>query len=103
VLRAAGIDNVVLDPGFGFAKDAKQNFELLKGLNRVRELGYPLLVGVSRKSMIYRTLGITPEESLPGSLALAWEALQSGAAILRVHDVVETVQVMRLADIYKRV
>ena len=103
VLRAAGIDNVVLDPGFGFAKDAKQNFELLKGLNRVRELGYPLLVGVSRKSMIYRTLGVTPEESLPGSLALAWEALQSGAAILRVHDVVETVQVMRLTDIYKRV
>lgn len=103
VLRATGIDNVVLDPGFGFAKDAKQNFELLKGLNRVRELGYPLLVGVSRKSMIYRTLGVTPEESLPGSLALAWEALQSGAAILRVHDVVETVQVMRLADIYKRV
>jgi dihydropteroate synthase len=103
VLRAAGIDNVVLDPGFGFAKDAKQNFELLKGLNRVRELGYPLLVGVSRKSMIYRTLGVTPEESLPGSLALAWEALQSGAAILRVHDVVETVQVMRLAGIYKRV
>lgn len=102
-LHKAGISSIVLDPGFGFAKDAVQNFELLKGLGKLRELGYPILVGVSRKSMIYRTLDITPEESLPGSLALAWEALQSGEAILRVHDVAETVQVMRLADKYKKI
>ena len=102
-LHKAGICSIVLDPGFGFAKDAVQNFELLKGLGKLRELGYPILVGVSRKSMIYRTLDITPEESLPGSLALAWEALQGGEAILRVHDVAETVQVMRLAEKYKKI
>lgn len=102
-LHKAGISSIVLDPGFGFAKDAVQNFELLKGLCKLRELGYPILVGVSRKSMIYRTLDITPEESLPGSLALAWEALQGGEAILRVHDVAETVQVMRLAEKYKKI
>ena len=101
-LKAAGVENIVLDPGFGFAKDAAQNFELMRGLGALRALGYPILVGVSRKSMIYRTLGITPEESLPGSLALAWEALGSGDAILRVHDVAETVQVMRLSKIYKQ-
>ena len=102
-LYKAGISSIVLDPGFGFAKDAVQNFELLKGLGKLRELGYPILVGVSRKSMIYRTLDITPEESLPGSLALAWEALQGGEVILRVHDVAETVQVMRLAEKYKKI
>lgn len=102
-LHKAGISSIVLDPGFGFAKDAVQNFELLKGLGKLRELGYPILVGVSRKSMIYRTLDIAPEESLPGSLALAWEALQGGEAILRVHDVAETVQVMRLAEKYKKI
>ena len=102
-LHKAGISSIVLDPGFGFAKDAVQNFELLKGLGKLRELGYPILVGVSRKSMIYRTLDITPEESLPGSLALAWEALQGGETILRVHDVAETVQVMRLAEKYKKI
>lgn len=102
-LHTAGISSIVLDPGFGFAKDAVQNFEMLKGLGKLRELGYPILVGVSRKSMIYRTLDITPEESLPGSLALAWEALQGGEAILRVHDVAETVQVMRLAEKYKKI
>ena len=102
-LHKAGISSIVLDPGFGYAKDAVQNFELLKGLGKLRELGYPILVGVSRKSMIYRTLDITPEESLPGSLALAWEALQGGEAILRVHDVAETVQVMRLAEKYKKI
>lgn len=99
----AGIENIVLDPGFGFAKDAMQNFELLKGLAELRALGYPILVGVSRKSMIYRTLDITPEEALPGSLALAWETLRSGPAILRVHDVAETAQVMRLSQIYSKV
>ena len=99
----AGVERekIVLDPGFGFAKSVEQNYELLRGLDALRELGYPLLVGVSRKSMIYKPLGITPEESLPGSLALAWEALRSGDAILRVHDVRESAQLINLAKIYR--
>lgn len=102
-LHEAGIEQIILDPGFGFAKDTEQNMELMRGIAELRALGYPILIGVSRKSMIYRTLGITPEESLPGSLALAWQALQSGDAILRVHDVGETVQVMRLSKVFRRV
>lgn len=94
--------NIVIDPGFGFAKSVEQNFELFRGMDSLRELGYPILVGVSRKSMIYKSLGITPEESLPGSLALVWEALRGGNAILRVHDVAQTVQVLRLANIYNK-
>lgn len=99
----AGVERekIVLDPGFGFAKSVEQNYELMRGLDALRELGYPLLVGVSRKSMIYKPLGITPEESLPGSLALAWEALRSGDAILRVHDVRESAQLINLAKIYR--
>ena len=104
-LHEAGIapENIIFDPGFGFAKSAVQNFELLRGLPELRALGYPVLIGVSRKSMIYRSLDITPEASLPGSLALAWETLRSGAAILRVHDVAETVQVVRLWEIYNKI
>lgn len=101
-LESEGIkrERIILDPGFGFAKSIEQNCELMLGIDRLRELGYPLLIGVSRKSMIYKSLGITAEESLPGSLALAWEALRTGAAILRVHDVAPTVQVMQLANKY---
>lgn len=103
-LQQRGIkqQNLIIDPGFGFAKSVEQNFELFRGMDSLRELGYPILVGVSRKSMIYKSLGITPEESLPGSLALAWEALRGGNAVLRVHDVAQTVQVLRLANIYNK-
>ena len=103
-LQQKGIkrQNLIIDPGFGFAKSVEQNFELFRGMDSLRELGYPILVGVSRKSMIYKSLGITPEEALPGSLALAWEALRGGNAILRVHDVAQTVQVLRLANIYNK-
>lgn len=103
-LQQRGIkrQNLIIDPGFGFAKTIEQNFELFRGMDSLRELCYPILVGVSRKSMIYKSLGITPEESLPGSLALAWEALRGGNAILRVHDVAQTVQVLRLANIYNK-
>ena len=101
-MTAAGIskEQIMLDPGFGFAKNVEQNFELLRGLDAIRALGYPLLVGLSRKSMIYRSLDIKPEEALPGSLALAWQALQGGNTILRVHDVAATMQVLRLSNIY---
>lgn len=103
-LQRAGIahKNIILDPGFGFAKSVAQNFELMRGMDALRELGYPLLIGVSRKSMIYKPLGITPEEALPGSLALAWEALRGGSAILRVHDVAATKQIVELSKHYYR-
>lgn len=94
-------ENIILDPGFGFAKSAEQNFELLAGLNSLCQLGYPVLAGLSRKSMIYRPLGITPDEALPGSLALAWEAMRGGATILRVHDVLATRQVVDLFNLYE--
>ena len=102
-IRKAGIEEskIVLDPGFGFAKNIEQNYELLRGMDAIRALGYPLLIGVSRKSMIYKPLGITPEESLPGSLALAWEVLRVGDAILRVHDVRESAQLITLAKTYR--
>lgn len=101
-LQRAGIahEKIILDPGFGFAKSVEQNYELFRGLDEIRALGYPLLVGVSRKSMIYKPLGITPEEALPGSLALAWEALATGAAILRVHDVAATRQILEVRKHY---
>ena len=104
-LVEAGIarENIILDPGFGFAKSVGQNFELLSQLNTLCELGYPVLVGLSRKSMIYRPLAITPEEALPGSLALAWEALRGGATILRVHDVEPTRQLVELFNTYQNI
>lgn len=101
-LRQRGVENLILDPGFGFAKSVEQNFELLGGLSSLSALGYPILVGLSRKSMIYRTLGITAEESMAGSVALNWEALRQGASILRVHDVREARQVIELYNRLKK-
>lgn len=103
-LRALGMrrERLILDPGFGFAKTADQNYELLAGLHRLCALGYPVLAGVSRKSMIYKTLGSTPDESLPGTIALGWEALRQGAAILRVHDVKEAVDTVKIFDVFER-
>ncbi|MCM1300168.1 MAG: dihydropteroate synthase [Alistipes senegalensis] len=100
----AGIrrENIVLDPGFGFAKTLEQNYELLAGLHRVCELGFPVLAGVSRKSMIWRVLDSTPADALAGTVALQWECLRQGAAVLRVHDVREAVDTVRLFEIYKR-
>ena len=103
-LLAAGIrrENLILDPGFGFAKTLEQNYELLGGLDRLCALGYPVLAGLSRKSMIYRALGVSPAESLAGTVALGWECLRQGAAILRVHDVKEAVDTVRLFALYRR-
>lgn len=83
----AGVEDWILDPGFGFAKDAGQCFQLLGGLERMQDAGHPVLVGISRKSFIYKTLCITPEEALPATSALHLAALERGADILRVHDV----------------
>ena len=101
-LRKRGVNDIILDPGFGFAKSVEQNFELLGGLSSLSALGYPVLAGLSRKSMIYRVLDITPEESLAGTVALNWEALRQGASILRVHDVREAKQVIELYNRVKK-
>ena len=103
-MLAAGIrrENIILDPGFGFAKTTEQNYELLAGLDRLCALGYPVLAGLSRKSMIYKVLGATPAESLAGTVALGWECLRRGAAILRVHDVREAVDTVRIFEAYRQ-
>ena len=99
-MESAGIERsrVALDPGFGFAKRVEQNYELLAGLHCLKELGQPLLVGVSRKSMIYKPLGITPDEALSATQAVHWEALRQGATLLRVHDIKEAVQTIKLYE-----
>jgi len=99
-LRERGIRQLILDPGFGFAKTTEQNFELLAGLHRLVELGCPVLSALSRKSMIYKTLGCTPEGALAGTTALNWESLRQGARLLRVHDVAAATDVVRIFEKY---
>ncbi|MFM2155504.1 MAG: dihydropteroate synthase [Bacteroidota bacterium] len=98
-LQNLGVKDIILDPGFGFAKNIEQNFILLKNLNIFKNLRLPILAGLSRKSMIYKSLGITAAESLNGTTALNMISLMNGANILRVHDVKEAVQTIQL---YKR-
>lgn len=93
-----GIKDVIIDPGFGFAKTAEQSFDLLRKLAHFHHLDRPLLVGVSRKSMIYRTLNSTAEEALNGTSVLNTVALLKGAQILRVHDVKEAVEAIKLVN-----
>ncbi len=92
----AGISDWIIDPGFGFAKNIEQNYQLLSGLDKFCTLDRPVLVGISRKSMIYKLLNITPEEALPQTCALHLAALERGADILRVHDVKEAVHTVKL-------
>lgn len=96
-LHERGISKLILDPGFGFAKDLKQNYELLLGLDRICAMGYPVLAGLSRKSMIYNLLGTTASASstLEGTKILNYQALCQGATILRVHDVKEAVELIK--------
>lgn len=94
--RALGINDLIADPGFGFAKTREQNFELLNQLKLFKNLEIPLLIGLSRKSMIYKTLGIKPQEALNGTTALNSIALLKGAHILRVHDVKEALECVEL-------
>lgn len=103
-LEEAGIarERIILDPGFGFAKTLEQNYELLAGLHALCDLGYPVLAGLSRKSMIYRLLDVAPADSLAGTVALDWECLRQGASILRVHDVREAVDTVRLFEAFDR-
>ena len=93
----AGIREWILDPGFGFAKTVEQNYELLRRLREITQaFDWPVLVGLSRKSMIYKVLGITPEEAMPATQTLNMLALERGATWLRVHDVAPAVQTARL-------
>lgn len=94
--RSLGISDLIVDPGFGFAKTIGQNFELLRHLDIFKTLDLPILAGVSRKSMIHKTLQIKPEEALNGTTVLNTLALEKGATILRVHDVKEAVETIKL-------
>ena len=96
VFRSAGVADVIADPGFGFAKTPEQNYALMNNLRLMEALDAPILVGISRKSMIFKPLGITPAEALPGTIALNMAALERGAMILRVHDVKEAVQTVKI-------
>ena len=98
----AGInkDNLILDPGFGFGKSLAHNYQLLAALPKIRQLGYPILVGMSRKSMIGQVLKNQVNERLAGSLALATFAAQAKSEIIRVHDVKETVDVVEIVNAY---
>lgn len=95
-LRDLGAKDIILDPGFGFGKTLEQNYAILDSMDRLLELGLPLLVGVSRKSMIFRLLGGGPDDALNGTTVLNTMALERGAAILRVHDVREATEAIRI-------
>lgn len=94
--RSLGINDIIIDPGFGFAKTTEQNFEVMNKLELFQMLELPILSGISRKSMIYKTLGTTPQESLNGTTVLNTISLLKGAKILRVHDVKEAVETVML-------
>ncbi len=95
-LRDLGVKDIILDPGFGFGKTLEQNYQLMNELEKLSVMDLPLLVGISRKSMIYKLLGFTAEESLNGTTALNTIALMKGASILRVHDVREAVECVKI-------
>jgi dihydropteroate synthase len=99
----AGIKDLILDPGFGFGKTTLQNYELLKGLHQFSIFELPVLVGISRKSMINKVLLLPPAEALNGTTALHMIALQQGAAILRVHDVKEAMECIKLWQVYQEI
>ncbi len=100
--RVAGIKDVIIDPGFGFAKTIEHNFSLLKELSALQMLNRPLLVGLSRKATVYKTLGITAAEALNGTTSLNTIALLNGANILRVHDVKEAMETIKLVEAYQK-
>jgi dihydropteroate synthase len=96
--KALGIVDIIVDPGFGFAKTLEQNYELLNHLELFKMTEKPILVGISRKSMIYKTLETTANEALNGTTVLHTIALQKGASILRVHDVKEAMETIKLVE-----
>ena len=96
MLRDMGQKDIILDPGFGFGKTMEENYALLDEMDKMQVMGLPLLVGISRKRMIHQILSITPDESQNGTTVLNSIALMKGASILRVHDVKEAVQAVKL-------
>lgn len=101
-IREAGITDIIIDPGFGFGKAIGHNFQLLKNFSLFKMLGFPLLAGLSRKSTIYKTLKISPEDSMNGTTVLNTISLLNGASILRVHDVKEAAEAIKLFDAYQK-
>ena len=101
-LNLLGVKDVIIDPAFGFGKSLDHNFELLARLNDFRVFDLPMLAGFSRKSMIYKLLNTTPDGALNGTTVLNTIALLKGVSILRVHDVREAVDTIRLLDMYKK-
>ncbi|HIB36399.1 dihydropteroate synthase [Mesonia sp.] len=97
-LRELKVNDIIIDPGFGFAKDTTQNFELMNHLSELNALELPMLVGISRKSMIYKTLDLQPQEALNGTTFLNTVSLLAGTKILRVHDVKEAVECVKLYE-----
>lgn len=95
-LRQKGVSDIIIDPGFGFAKTTAQNFEMMKNLSEFHQLNCPLLVGISRKGMIYNTLNISAKEALTGTTVLNTISLSLGASIIRVHDVKPAVEAVKL-------
>jgi dihydropteroate synthase len=100
-LIQAGIKDIIIDPGFGFGKTIAHNLQLLSGLSFLQQLNKPILVGLSRKATIYKSLGITPEEALNGTTVLNTISLMNGASILRVHDVRAAVEAIHLTSLYQ--
>ena len=100
-LRELKLNDIIIDPGFGFAKDTAQNFELMNHLSELNALELPMLVGISRKSMIYKTLDLQPQEALNGTTFLNTVSLLAGTKILRVHDVKEAVETVSLYQALK--
>lgn len=102
LLIKSGIHDIILDPGFGFGKTPAQNFEIISQIPALRSFGYPVLLGVSRKSTIYKTLGTGPEQALNGTTIMNTAGLLKGADLLRVHDVREAVEAVTLTSLIKK-
>lgn len=101
ILKQKGIEQIIIDPGFGFGKTLEHNYELLSGLNELKKIGFPILVGLSRKSMIYKLLDSNPAGALNGTTVVNVIALLSGASILRVHDVKEAMECIKIVNFAK--
>lgn len=95
-LRKLGLNDIIIDPGFGFGKTIEHNYKILRELEKFKITDCPILVGLSRKSMIYKLLEKSPDDVLPATLALQMTALEKGASILRVHDIKETKQIINV-------
>ncbi len=102
MLNEMGFDNIILDPGFGFGKTLDHNYALMEGMESYLDLEYPILVGISRKTMIYKLIGGTPNEALNGTTVLNTISLMKGASILRVHDVREAVEAVKIIEKMRR-